>query len=534
MTSQQSEAGHAAIAQGRTALGIELGSTRIKAVLIDEAGVPLATGGYGWNNTLVDGLWTYPWDSVWEGLRGAYADLVADVRQRYDLELTTVGSLAISAMMHGYVPLDEAGEPVAGFRTWRNTNTAAASTELSELFQVNIPHRWSIAHLYQAVLDGEDHLSRLAHITTLSGLVHLRLSGQFVLGVGDASGMFPIDSEAGDYDRTRLAQFAEVAGARGWNWDVDQLLPRVLVAGQEAGRLTEEGAALLDPTGKLQPGIVMAPPEGDAGTGMVATNALAPRTGNVSAGTSIFAMVVLERTMAGYFPEIDPVTTPEGLAVAMVHSNNGTSELDQWVGVFAEFARSAGQELELGQVYQILYQQALTGAPDAGGLLAYNLLSGEPIVNLEEGRPLYVRSRGESLTLANFIRAQLLSVFGTLRLGMEILADQGVEVELLRAHGGLFKTAGVAQRLMAGALQAEVEVGSGAGEGGAWGAALLALYRAQGEGKLLRDFVAERIFADAEAVRVAPDPDDVAGFEQFMDRYRRGLPVVAAAVDCVD
>ena len=518
-----------AIRAGRTSLGIELGSTRIKACLVDanDPARVLAVGSHAWENRFEGRRWTYSLDDVWSGLQSAYADLVADVQTRYGVIPDTFGALGVSAMMHGYLAMDAAGELLVPFRTWRNTHTDAAVTALSELFEVNIPHRWSIAHLYQAVLDAEPHVPRVDFFTTLAGYVHWRLTGHRVLGIGDASGMFPIDSATHDYDAELLARFAGL----GTGLDLPALLPEVLVAGAPAGELTSEGAALLDPTGTLRPGIPLCPPEGDAGTGMVATNAVAPRTGNVSAGTSIFAMVVLERPLAAAHHELDLVTTPAGDAVAMVHCNNGASELAAWVAMFSRFAEAAGQPIDTDAVYETLFREALSGDPDAGGLLAYNHLAGEPIAGLTEGRPLFVRTPDSSFTLANAMRAQLYGVFGTLALGMRVLDDEGVALDRMFAHGGMFRTAGVAQRFLAGALGAPVAVGETAAEGGAWGIAVLASYLASArEGTDLSTYLDRAVFAGADITVVDPDPADVAGFATYLDRYRAGLAVEAAAV----
>jgi sugar (pentulose or hexulose) kinase len=506
-------------------LGIELGSTRIKACLVDAADptIVLATGSHEWENRLVDGVWTYALDDVWTGLRAAYADLV----RRLGHAPTDLAAIGVSAMMHGYLAFDPDGELLVPFRTWRNTSTGEAAAELTGLFGVNIPLRWSIAHLHQAVRDGEEHVPRLASMTTLAGYVHERLTGRRVLGVGDASGMFPIDGA--DYDADRLARYdrLEVLPA-----PLKTLLPEVLVAGQQAGELTAEGAVLLDPTGALRPGAVFCPPEGDAGTGMVATNAVAPRTGNVSAGTSIFAMVVLERALQHVHPELDVVTTPAGDPVAMVHCNNGASELAAWAGMFARFAESAGLDLDIDAVYDVLFREALDGAPDAGGLLAYNHLAGEPIAGLPEGRPLFVRTPGSRLTLANAMRAHLYGVFGTLALGMRVLAAENVGLDRMSAHGGMFRTAGVAQRFLAAALDAPVAVAESASEGGAWGVAVLAAFTVSHETDLA-GYLDRRVFASADVRTVAPHPDDVAGFAAYLDRYRAGLAVERAAVDAL-
>jgi sugar (pentulose or hexulose) kinase len=507
----------------KAALGIELGSTRIKACLVDAADptVVLATGSHEWENQLVDGVWTYDLDDVWTGLRAAYADLVAAHGSTPD-----VSAIGISAMMHGYLAFDADGELLVPFRTWRNTSTGDAAAELTGLFGFNIPLRWSIAHLHQAVRDREEHVPRIASVTTLAGYVHARLTGQRVLGVGDASGMFPIDAAGADYDGDFLARYDRLAGLP---LPLRALLPEVLAAGVTAGELTAEGAALLDPSGALRPGIPFCPPEGDAGTGMVATNAVAPRTGNVSAGTSIFAMVVLEQPLQHVHSEIDVVTTPAGDPVAMVHCNNGASELAAWAGMFARFAEAVGLTLDTDAVYDVLFREALDGAPDAGGLLAYNHLAGEPIAGLSEGRPLFVRTPDSRLNLANAMRAHLYGVFGTLALGMRVLADEGVTLERMSAHGGMFRTAGVAQRFLAAALDAPVDVAESAGEGGAWGVAVLAAFTASGGGNLA-SYLTSTVFAHAESRSVAPGPDDVAGFAAYLDRYQAGLAIERAAV----
>ena len=521
------------IAEGRTALGIELGSTRIKAVLIDSDFAPIAVGSHDWENQFVDRVWTYSLDAVWAGLQECYAALAADVAQHYDVELTSVGALGVSAMMHGYLAFDADGELLTPFRTWRNTNTGEAAERLSERFGHNIPHRWSVAHLFQAILDGEDHVARIGHLTTLAGYVHGQLTGERVLGVGDASGMFPIDIGSGTYDAQLLDQFDRLAADAGAELSLAELLPTIRSAGEPAGELTAAGAKLLDPTGRLQPGAALCPPEGDAGTGMVATNSVAPRTGNVSAGTSIFAMVVLERELSRMHRELDLVTTPAGDLVAMVHCNNGASELNSWVGLFAEFAGALGVEAETSTIFATLFTAARDGAPDGGGLMAYNYLSGEPITELEEGRPLFLRSPDSAFTLANFMRTHLFASLATLRIGMDVLQkDEGVRLDRMFAHGGLFRTRGVAQGLLAAALDTPVAVGEVAAEGGAWGIAVLAAYpTARTPDQSLADFLESRVFADADLETIEPDPDDVAGFDAFIQRYLAALPVERAAVE---
>lgn len=520
-----------AVAEGRTALGIELGSTRIKAVLVSEDGTPLASGSHDWENQFVDRMWTYSLDDVWSGLHGCVASLLADVEQRYGVRPTAVGALGVSAMMHGYLAFDGGGELLVPFRTWRNTTTGPAAAELSELFGYNIPLRWSVAHLYQAILDDEPHAPRVELLTTLAGYVHWRLTGRRVLGVGDASGMFPIDPATHGYDTRMLGKFDELVAGRRPGLRLEALLPEVLVAGQEAGRLTEEGAALLDPSGTLRAGIPLCPPEGDAGTGMVATNAVAPRTGNVSVGTSIFAMVVLERPLERVHHELDLVTTPAGDLVAMVHCNNGASELGAWAEVFGRFAAALGHPAEPDAVFGALLREALDGEADGGGLLAYNYLSGEPITGLTEGRPLVVRTPGSRLTLGNFARTQVYGAFGTLSLGMRVLEAEGVEIDTLFAHGGMFRTAGVAQRFLAAAVDAPVAVARTASEGGPWGMAVLAAYLGAAPEQDLGTFLDSRVFADAEVDVVEPDAADAEGYARFLERYVAGLAVERAAAE---
>lgn len=526
-------------------LGIELGSTRIKLCLVaaDDPSTILGTGAHEWQNRYLDGVWTYALDDVWSGLQSAYADLVANLGSAP----ASLAGIGISAMMHGYLAFDGAGELLVPFRTWRNTSTGEAAAELTELLGVNIPLRWSIAHLQQAVRDAEPHVPEIRSLNTLAGYVHEKLTGRHVLGVGDASGMFPIDPATGDYDDELVGRYDRFVADTPLTGSLRELLPEVLLAGRPAGTLMAEGAALLDPSGALQPGAPLCPPEGDAGTGMVATNAIAARTGNISAGTSIFAMVVMERPLQKVHHEIDVVTTPTGAPVAMVHCNNGTSELAEWAGLFGRFADAAGSPLGTDAVYGALFAEALEGEADAGGLLAYNLLAGEPIAGLAEGRPLVVRGPESRFTLANFMRAQLYGVFGTLSIGMQVLADEGVELDAMSAHGGMFRTAGVAQRLLAGALNAPVTVATTASEGGAWGMAVLAAFaaqadRADGSPDLtstdlastgLADYLRERVFAGADTDTVRPDPQDVAGFATYLTRYRAGLEVERAAVAAV-
>lgn len=515
--------------QQRLSLGIELGSTRVKAVLLDEQLQTIATGGFEWRSRLEDGHWTYSLDDAWHAIQSAVAALRDDFRGRRQEELTSVGAIGVSAMMHGYLAFDEAGELLTPFRTWQDTTTGPAARELSERFGCNIPLRWSISHLHQAVLDDEPHVARVAALTTLSGYVHWRLTGERVLGIGDASGMFPIDDDTRTYDASLLDSYSELVASRGFGWDIRKVLPEVRSAGEAAGRLTEEGALLLDPAGTLAPGAVAAPPEGDAGTGMVATNSVRRRTANVSAGTSIFAMVVLERPLQTTSADLDMVTTPDGSPVVMVHCNNGAADLQDWVMLFGEAARALGAEFDTDTLFRTLYEAALQGSPDAGGLVAYNYRAGEPVTGLDEGRPLFMRLPESTLGLADFMRAHLYAAFAALRLGFEILRDEQVSVDEMFAHGGIFRTKGVAQRFLAAALDVPVTVGSSASEGGAWGMALLAAYALQGEGDLA-GWLEARVFAGGERETYVASSQEVEGFDRYMARYSAGLAAERAAV----
>ncbi|HLT66389.1 MAG TPA: FGGY-family carbohydrate kinase [Microbacterium sp.] len=510
---------------GATALGIELGSTRIKACLTNASGAVLAVGSHEWENSLIDGLWSYSLDEVHAGVRAAYADLVGALGEAP----AAIDAIGVSAMMHGYLAFDEGGELLVPFRTWRNVNTGAAATQLSEALDINIPLRWSIAHLHQAVLDGEEHVARIAHVTTLAGYVHEKLTGERILGVGDASGVFPIDSETGTYDAGRLAaaeRLIQEAGAA--HLRLEAVLPAVRAAGASGGRLTADGAAFLDASGTLAAGSLVCPPEGDAGTGMVATNAVTPRTGNVSAGTSIFAMIVLENALASRHEEIDLVTTPAGHQVAMVHCNNGASEIGEWAGVFREFARAIGSDASADDVFGAFLAGALERGSD-DGIYAYNHLSGEPIARLDAGRPLVARTPDSKLSLAGLARSQVRGSFATLALGMKTLADEGVAVDGIRAHGGVFRTAGVAQTLLAEALGAPVTVGEGASEGGAWGMALLAAYALAETDQTLADWLGSVVFAGEETSTVEPDAAAVADHADFLERWAEGLETERAA-----
>jgi sugar (pentulose or hexulose) kinase len=522
-----------AIESGKTVLGIEFGSTRIKAVLIGEDHMPIASGSYEWENRYENGVWTYSLEDVWRGLQESYRNLSKEVLEKYNTPLKTIGAIGFSAMMHGYMAFDKDGNLLVPFRTWRNTITGQASEQLTELFQFNIPQRWSIAHLYQAILNKELHVKDISHQTTLAGYVHWMLTGQKVLGVGEASGMFPIDSKTNDYDKHMLGLFNERIKAENISWTLQDILPKVLVAGDAAGVLTEEGAKRLDPTGQLQAGSKLCPPEGDAGTGMVATNSVAVRTGNVSAGTSVFAMIVLEKALSKLYPEIDMVTTPTGKPVAMVHSNNCTSDLNAWVDVFQEFTRLLGVDISESKLYETLYQKALAGDADGGGLLAYNYVSGEHITHLEEGRPLFVRTPESRFTLANFMRVHLFSSLGALKIGMDILFEQEkVKLDQLLGHGGFFKTKEVGQKIMAAAMNVPVSVMETAGEGGAWGIALLASYMLnKSENEPLDTYLSDKVFAGENGTTIAPDSKDVDGFVTFMERYKKGLVIERVAVD---
>jgi sugar (pentulose or hexulose) kinase len=523
-----------AIIEGKTSVGIELGSTRIKAVLINAHGAryaPIASGAYDWENRLENDVWTYHLDDVWKGIQSSFQALVGDVQRRYGTPLITTGAIGISAMMHGYLVFDKADAQLTPFRTWRNTMTEEATRALTQRFHFNIPQRWSIAHLYQAILNREAHVPNIAFMTTLAGYVHWRLTGQKSLGIGDASGMFPIDSAINDYHQDMMGQFDELACDFGWQ--LKDILPAVLCAGEKAGALTPEGAKLLDPSGTLQAGIPFCPPEGDAGTGMTATNSVKERTGNVSAGTSIFAMLVLEKPLSKVWTEIDMVTTPSGKPVAMVHCNNCTSDLDAWVKLFAELNALTGAKIEKPALYDALYYKALEGDADCGGLVSYNYYGGEPITEVEQGRPLFVRLPDSRFTLANFMRATLFSTMATLKLGMDILTEQEqVRLDNLLGHGGLFKTKGVGQRLLAAALNVPVTVMESAGEGGAWGIALLAAYMLEKtESETLETYLAEKVFADNAGTRIEPDPKDEAGFAAFIKRYRSGLALERSAAE---
>ena len=523
------------IRAGKTSLGIEFGSTRIKAVLIDDTYRTIASGDYNWASHLENGLWSYTLEEIWKGLQTAYAEMSNDVEAAYGEKLTRIGHIGFSAMMHGYLAFDKDGELLVPFRTWQNTNTHEAHEKLSELFQYNIPERWSIAHLYQCVLNNEEHVSKVAFFTTLAGYVHWKLTGRKVLGVGDASGMFPIDPETHTWETAFIDRFNALPEVAAQPWKLEDLLPEPLVAGTPAGELTEEGARLLDTTGTLQPGITLAPPEGDAGTGMMATNSVRKRTGNVSAGTSIFATVVLEGKLKALHPEVDLVTTPAGDLAGMSHANNFTSDLNAWVGLFGQFAEALGHPVDAGTLYGTLFRAAIADDVDAncGGLLNYPFRSGEFLAGLPEGRPLFARKPEARMSLGNFMRAQLFGAFSPVKIGMDVMTkDEHVQVDSLVGHGGIFTTPKVAQKILAAAFDTPIKVMATAAEGGAWGMAVLGDYLWHAD-EDLADYLDNRVFADAESVTEAPDEKDVEGFEDFFARFRAGLPIEHAAIAAI-
>lgn len=524
------------IEDGQAILGIEFGSTRIKAVLINSKNEPIAQGAYDWENSLDNGIWTYPLAQIMEGLSSCYGAMKSDVKEKYGLKLTKLKAMGVSAMMHGYLAFDKNNELLIPFRTWRNTITAKASSELSALFNYPVPERWSISHLYQAILNNETHVPNVDFFTTLAGFIHWKLTGKKVLGVGDASGMFPIDVETGKYNQKFIEKFDTLISDRKFSWKLENLLPEILKAGEDAGTLTADGAKLLDLDGELEAGIPICPPEGDAGTGMVATNSVAKRTGNISAGTSVFAMVVLERDLfKTYNGIIDLVTTPDGALVAMVHANNCTGEYDNWIRLFGEAVAAMGVDVSKGKLYDTLLGLALKGDKDCGGLIPYNYISGESITQIYEGRPLFVRTQKNNFTLANFMRAQLFTALGALRMGMDFLFDfENVKIDSLTGHGGFFKTADVGLKIMAAAMHTPISVQETAGEGGPWGMALLASYLVNGKGKSLQDFLNFDVFGTSKKTVQEPDSEDVAGFDAFMENYKKGLAVEKAAISAID
>ena len=520
------------IETGKAILGIELGSTRIKAVLIDQENKPIAQGNHTWENQLVDGLWTYSIEAIWSGLQDCYADLRSNVKNLYGIEIENLAAIGVSAMMHGYMPFNVKEEILVPFRTWRNTNTGRAAAALSDLFVYNIPLRWSISHLYQAILDNEAHVKDIDFLTTLAGYVHWQLTGEKVLGIGDASGMLPIDPTTHNYSAEMVAKFDKLIAPNQYNWTLQDILPKVLSAGESAGVLTPEGSKKLDASGHLKAGIPVCPPEGDAGTGMVATNAVKQRTGNVSAGTSSFSMIVLEKELSKPYEMIDMVTTPDGRLVAMVHCNNCTSDLNAWVNLFKEYQELLGIPVDMNEIYSKLYNIALTGDADCGGLLSYNYISGEPVTGLAEGRPLFVRSANDKFNLANFMRSHLYASVGVLKIGNDILFnEEKIKVDRITGHGGLFKTKGVGQRILAAAINSPISVMETAGEGGAWGIALLGSYLVNNEKKQsLADFLDEKVFVGDAGIEVSPTAEDVAGFNTYIENYKAGLPIEEAAV----
>ena len=520
------------IEAGKAILGIELGSTRIKAVLIDQENKPIAQGSHTWENLLVDGLWTYSIEAIWSGLQDCYADLRTNVKNAYGIEIETLAAIGVSAMMHGYMPFNKKEEILVPFRTWRNTNTGRAAAALSELFVYNIPLRWSISHLYQAILDNESRVNEIDFLTTLAGYVHWQITGEKVLGIGDASGMLPIDPTTHNYSAEMVAKFNKLIAPKEYNWKLEDILPKVLSAGENAGVLTPEGSKKLDASGHLKAGIPVCPPEGDAGTGMVATNAVKQRTGNVSAGTSSFSMIVLEKELSKPYEMIDMVTTPDGSLVAMVHCNNCTSDLNAWVNLFKEYQELLGIPVDMDEIYSKLYNIALTGDTDCGGLLSYNYISGEPVTGLADGRPLFVRSANDKFNLANFMRTHLYASVGVLKIGNDILFnEEKIKVDRITGHGGLFRTKGVGQRILAAAINSPISVMETAGEGGAWGIALLGSYLVNNEKKQsLADFLDESVFVGDAGIEVSPTPEDVAGFNAYIENYKAGLPIEEAAV----
>lgn len=524
------------IINGKTALGIELGSTRIKGVLIDLQGNVLAVGIHDWENSFIDNIWTYSLEEIHNGIRCCYRSLRNAVEQKYGVILQTVGSIGISAMMHGYMALDKNGCQIAPFQTWRNTNTQKAADELTELFDFNIPLRWSIAHLYQRILDQEEHVNRLDYVSTLSGYIHWKLTGQRVIGIGDAAGMFPIDSETLDYDESMVNKFDTLVKPYGYSWNLRDIFPRVLTAGENAGILTEAGAAFLDETGSLKAGIPLCPPEGDAGTGMTATNSVAPRTGNVSAGTSTFAMIVLEKKLSKVYREIDMVTTPTGFPVAMSHANNGTSDLNAWVSLFGEFCNLMGIQADTGTLFEKLYTHSLEGDKDCGGLLSYGYYSGENITMINEGRLAFLRTAESRFNLANFMKAHLYTSLGAVKIGLDILIeDEKVTVDRIMGHGGFFKTKNVGQRYLAAAVHAPVTVMDTASEGGAWGIALLAAFMiSRKPDEKLEDYLENRIFKELSGKTLLPDEKDAEGFHTFMEHYKTGLVIEKCAVEVMN
>lgn len=524
------------IEEGNAVLGIEFGSTRIKAVLINSKNEPIAQGGFDWENSLLNGIWTYSYEEILAGLSGCYAKMKSDVKEKYGVTLKKLKAIGISAMMHGYLAFDKNGVLLVPFRTWRNTITGQASAELSKLFNYPVPERWSISHLYQAILNDESHVNKINFFTTLAGFIHWQLTGKKVLGIGDASGMFPIDIKTGSYNKKFISEFDTLIKDKNYNWKLEEILPQILFAGKDAGTLTPAGSKLLDPTGDLESGIPLCPPEGDAGTGMAATNSVSKRTGNVSAGTSVFAMVVLEKELSkAYSGKIDLVTTPDGALVAMAHANNCTGEYDHWIKLFGEAIEATGNTISKGKLYDTLLSLALKGDKDCGGLIPFNYISGESITEMNEGRPLFVRTQKSSFTLANFMRAQLFTALGALRAGMDILFDkENVKIDSLTGHGGFFKTADVGLKVMSAAMHTPISALETAGEGGPWGMALLASYMVNGKGKSLGEYLDKDVFGECKRTTMKAEKADIEGFNAFFENYKKGLAVEKAAIESID
>jgi len=521
------------ISSGDISLGVEFGSTRIKAVLSAVGAKVIAKSSYNWENQLIDGIFTYDLEEVWKGLRKCYKDITKYVKQEYDVEITKISSIGFSAMMHGYLVFDKHGDLLVPFRTWRNTITEQSACKLSQHFNFNIPQRWSIAHLYQSILNKESHVNNIDFLTTLAGYVHWKITGEKVIGIGDASGIFPIDENSFDYNKSMMEQFKELADREGFTVSLENIFPKVLLAGQLGGILTKEGALLIDPTGVLQEGTLVCPPEGDAGTGMVATNSITPKTGNVSAGTSIFAMIVLEKKLSKYYSEIDIVTTPVGDPVAMVHCNTCTSDIDAWVKIFYEFARQIDNSVDISDVYKLLYQSALNGKFDCGGLTSVNYFSGEPVVKIKDGAPLFIRKADNEFNLSNYMRTHIYSSFATVKIGLDLLFnDQEIEIKKLLGHGGLFKIEKIAQQMLASALNTPVEVTDTAS--GAWGMAILAEYMAhKDQNQSLEEYLNTKIFVDTKSIVCYPNKEETEGFNIFLERYKKALEIENFAVDMI-
>ena len=523
---------HKALADGTAILGIEFGSTRIKAVLIDENHQVIASGSHEWENDLVNGIWTYSEEAIMQGLQSCYADLKKNVKETCGVTLTRLGAMGISAMMHGYLPFDEQMNLLVPFRTWRNTITGEAADILTKKFNFNMPQRWSLSHLYQAILNQEEHVPQIRFITTLAGWIHYCLTGRKVLGIGDASGMMPIDSDTNDFDAAMIERFDELIAPCGYPWKLRDILPEVLCAGEDAGTLTESGARLLDPEGDLLPGCPLCPPEGDAGTGMTATNSVRERTGNVSAGTSIFSMIVLEKPFSKVYPEIDIVTTPTGKQVGMVHCNSCSSDINAWMSLFKEFTDLMGIKVSVSDIFRRMFNEAMKADKDCGGLISFNYFAGEPVTGLEEGRPMLIRLPDSRMNIANFMRAQIYASMQTLKYGLDIMNAEHVGIDRVFAHGGLFKTPKVAQSILAAAIHAPVTVMETAGEGGAWGIAVLAAYMVnKKDGQALENYLDESVFSGMKQSTIEPDPEDEKGFDQYMVRFTSCIPAEKAAVE---